>query len=202
MGRSIENVIFYKIEKDSNDMAKFGGYARALETNRQGANWEGTFATGGNTPVSALHNRPKPHNGNLAWSTVAEAGCNKYVFRLADDTDAVFKDTPSPVKCFTDHIPGNPTLISKATLVANNCVSFVVDTVDIVAKIKQATQGSSLSFGGGHYARLPLYFNIYDTITGVPVWLAANHSHSGSSSARSHGGVHVGGFVSEMYVAT
>ena len=186
----------------------------------------------------AWHREPKPAAscpqtplGAQDWAFTAAEGTNRYVFRLYQDdsddkgtnnTDAIFKADPAPVICFANHITGPGNLITEVELVADNCISFVLNADEVRAAVVAAdakSGGRGLSYEDGSYVALPVYFNIYDKITNLPAWLAADHSHSGighddhepdhnhqahghhvPESIVGHGGIHPPGFVSYIYV--
>lgn len=195
MPGQIDSVIFNEIEKGGGDLAYFSKYARATVQGQVPAAWETRYAVNSDLPATAGGIRPPTPNN---WSTIAETGCNQYLFRVTTQTRAIFKSVPSEVICYSPHITG-ASLISSVRLIANNCVSFVVDTNDVIDAVKQTDSRGNLGYGKGEYVSLPLFFNLYDTTHDLPVWLlSADHSHT--PLARSHGGVHLGGFVSHMFV--
>lgn len=225
----IENVIFYGIDKGYNDVAYFSSYAKAKVLQGDAAAMANAHAATGAIPAGASHGRRMPPNGNMVWSTVAEPGRNKYVLRLTGNTDTIFNNTGAAVDCLAPHINHQQPLIESVTRLSDNCASFVVDTDHVLQCIKASDPQNNLTFGQGYFASLPLYFNLIDGHTGLPVWLAANHYHGQQSSAghshththkllekqeilaipeqlgevrhfRRHGGVHLTGFVSLMYV--
>lgn len=194
--------------------AFFRNYSRSPIRDLAGG-WRNDFAQNGRHGCT-LPDRP----GGLGpddWALVAMPGKHTYMIRLTKETRAEF-NAAEPLKCFVDHIPGadKNLLITKHVRVESNCIEFTVDTGAVLDAVEAASLnsgGSGFTITKGSYVTLPLFLNMYDTETKLPVWLAANHAHGSSKRAKSaaggshsgmrmtgHGGIHPPDFLSHMYV--
>lgn len=234
---ALKNIVFYELCKGSGDLAKFSKYARFALDDGDYADILTDALSHDSIPANATSvNRPEPIDKNRDWSLMAEDGRNLYAIRLTNDgkdgaeasTSSYFPGFLAPVYCLAEYCPPFKAYISQVErhivpgLDDATWATFVVDQVAIrnSAEVKQMDLT-----GGRHHLNLPIYLNLFDRASNLPVWMAAHHAHDVQTSRHHddddhhhekafdnhggihpptlvnlHGGIHPPSFVNSVYI--